>query len=41
MRIAPWIVGAPVPDELPALSARRFPDAPDTIAAAARPAPAY
>ncbi|MCO8575585.1 FAD-binding oxidoreductase [Burkholderia multivorans] len=41
MRIAPWIVGAPMPDELPALSARRFPDAPDAIAAAARPAPAY
>ncbi|MDR3095794.1 MAG: FAD-binding oxidoreductase [Paraburkholderia sp.] len=33
LRIAPWIVGAPMPDELPALSACRFPDAPEAIAA--------
>jgi glycine/D-amino acid oxidase-like deaminating enzyme len=24
MRIAPWVMGAPMPDELPTFSARRF-----------------
>ena len=41
LRIAPWITGAPLPDELPALSARRFPDAPAAFTGAVRPAPAY
>ncbi|VWB10584.1 FAD dependent oxidoreductase [Burkholderia aenigmatica] len=41
LRIAPWIAGAPLPDELPALSARRFPDAPAAFTGAVRPAPAY
>lgn len=34
LRIAPWITGAPMPEEVPALSARRFPDAPREWAAA-------
>jgi glycine/D-amino acid oxidase-like deaminating enzyme len=33
MRIAPWILGAPIPDELPAFSARRFEHAKELISA--------
>ncbi|WP_248323455.1 FAD-binding oxidoreductase [Caballeronia sp. Sq4a] len=33
LRIAPWILGAPIPDELPAFSARRFEHAKELISA--------
>ncbi|WP_250536754.1 FAD-dependent oxidoreductase [Caballeronia sp. AZ10_KS36] len=33
MRIAPWVLGAPIPDELPAFSARRFEHAKELISA--------
>jgi glycine/D-amino acid oxidase-like deaminating enzyme len=33
MRVAPWILGAPVPDELPTFSARRFEHAKELISA--------
>ncbi|WP_244851730.1 FAD-binding oxidoreductase [Caballeronia sp. SL2Y3] len=33
MRIAPWVLGAPIPEELPAFSARRFEHAKELISA--------
>jgi glycine/D-amino acid oxidase-like deaminating enzyme len=33
LRIAPWIMGAPIPDELPNFSARRFEHATETLSA--------
>jgi glycine/D-amino acid oxidase-like deaminating enzyme len=33
LRIAPWVAGAPMPEELPAFSARRFADAVEPITA--------
>jgi glycine/D-amino acid oxidase-like deaminating enzyme len=33
MRIAPWVMGAPIPDELPSFSAQRFENAKELISA--------